>query len=172
MKMNLSRTVLVLLLALLLPAAACSKLGLGTIEPEPAPLTGQYLDFKDVQIPSELSLDKDASFIYETNNIKAGVLGLTGDMPLVEALKYFEEHMAQDGWVSLSSFKYHKNILIYTKPEKVCLIIASWPKGAANLQLEVWVSPTQSGYAAGLGSSGKAKSGPKEEDIPDPNDGS
>ena len=184
MKHPFNRIILAMFMIAVLLTTACESLnlGLGREEEPPPPPTGQYLDFNDIQIPSDFKLDRESSFVYESNQVKAGVLGLTGKMPLVDALKYFEGHMTRDGWAMLSSFKYHKNILIYTKPEKVALIIASHPYGNETLRLEVWVSPTQPGWTAGMDYSqpdvGRSNfplvntPGPREEDLGDPNESS
>ena len=148
MKITPSRFALALLLAALLPIAACGSFGSGLMKAEePPPPQGEYLEFKDVKIPSPLKLDRQASFVYESNGVRAGVLTLTGKFPVVDVLDFFQTNMPRDGWALLSSFKYQKNILIYTKPDKVCLVVAAYPYGDEALRMEVWVAPIKPGQS-------------------------
>lgn len=179
MKSSISRWALIILLVSILPIAACQGFGSSAVmEEEQPPEIGQYLEFKDVQIPAGLKLDNKSSFVYESNNVRAGVLGLTGKLPLVDVLDFFETNMPRDGWSLLSSFKYQKNILMYTKADKVCLVIASYPYGDEALRMEVWVSPIKPGqqvpgvgspsllpYSGTTGAPMIKPAGPKEETL-------
>ena len=148
MKITSSRFALALVLAALLPIAACGGLGSGMMKSEePAPPQGTYLEFKDVKVPEPLKLDRKASFVYESSGVRAGVLTLTGNFPVVDMLDFFQTNMPRDGWSLLSSFKYQKNILIYTKPNKVCLVVAAYPYGDEALRMEVWVAPIKPGQS-------------------------
>ena len=141
--------ILFLLLALLLVSASCAQVektlgmegGAGNEVPEQA--TASYLDFEDVKIPYNLTINRDDSFVYMSGGLKAGVLRLYGDAPANEIMSFFEKNMPHDGWTLLTSFKYQKNILIFTKAGRVCLITSEPPHGWADLVVEVWVSPTE-----------------------------
>ena len=127
--------------------------------PPPPPPTGQYLDFDDVKIPAGLDLDRDESFVYESQSIKAGVLTFSGMQKVTDMLTFFQDNMVRDGWKQMSSFKYRKNILIYTKPGKVCLIVVVYPPPFNKITVEVWVSPLRPEAA------GAADSAPKNDPV-------
>ena len=142
------------IMALLVAALALGGcLGFGSSgvvdEAPPPPPAPKYMDFSDVRIPEVMNLDREHSFVYETRNIRAGVLSLKGTMELVDVLSFYETNMPKDGWTLLSSFKYNKNILIYTKAEKVCLVVATQPFGETKSNLELWVSPINPGAIGG-----------------------
>ena len=106
---------------------------------------GAYMDFEDVHTPPSMELDRDSSFVYESESIKAGVLALRGREDMNKVISYFQNQMPQDGWEILTSFKYQKNVLIYTKRGKVCLITAEHPRGMSDTYVEVWVAPIKNG---------------------------
>ena len=148
MKRSLLLIFLVSLGALFL-LASCSYFNrTETAENEAAeygPPPGEYFDFADVKTPGSMTLDRDSSFVYETNSVRAGVLALSGKASAEEILAFYEDQMPQDGWTMLSSFKYQKNVIIFTKADKVCLITTQPPSLLGKTDLEVWVAPVRPG---------------------------
>jgi hypothetical protein len=98
-----------------------------------------------------MNLDREHSFVYENGNVRVGILSLKGTMEVVDVVSFYETNMTRDGWTLLSSIKYHKNILIFTKPEKVCVVIASQPFGESKSNLEISVSPINPGALSSPG---------------------
>ena len=127
------------------------------------------------RFPAGLELNRDGSFIYESERLKAGLLGFKTQGSVTELVNYFQKNMLKDGWSLLSSFKYNKNILIYTKPDKVCLISVALPTNVEGARVEVWVAPLQSQSASQKTmrpffkkkspAGGQAAPGPKEETL-------
>ncbi|MBW2091554.1 MAG: hypothetical protein JRI34_05455 [Deltaproteobacteria bacterium] len=104
--------------------------------------TGSYLDFEDIQIPNGFVLDRGKSYLYQTESIKTGVLSYKTSKPILEILGFFQENMPRDNWVLVSFFKYRKNIMLYNKPNKNCLIIVeSLEDDSSQAIVEVWISP-------------------------------
>lgn len=140
----------VVMLVAVLSLGGCQALRPGEAEepgveaPPLPPSPGMYLDFEDVQVPSGLTLNRQASFVYQSETLRTGVLTFTGPQPLEEVLSFFKENMPRDNWRLLSSFKYQKNILIYLKTGKMCLIVLEQPPGLGALKVEVWVAPVKS----------------------------
>ncbi|MEW6266857.1 MAG: hypothetical protein AB1641_27595 [Thermodesulfobacteriota bacterium] len=183
MKRNLNRLFLTLLLTGLLSLTGCLGWGAKDVRDEQSlPPPSQYLDFKDVKVPAELKLDRDGSFIYESSEYRAGVMALSGRMGVMDILDFYQKSMPQDGWTLLSRFKYHKNIMVYTKSNKVCLIMATYPYSSDDVKLEVWVAPSSPGqsfsslgsgtggstFSGSSGLSGRSSSSaPKEETLSD-----
>ena len=157
--MNAKNSLLVMLimLAALFSLASCESMGNGEVmegeantyntpppTPPPAPLAN-LSDFEDVRIPGFLTVDRDASFVYESDSVKAGTLNLYGGTTSADVLDFFQANMPMDGWNVLSSFKYRKNVLLFNKPNKVCLIIVEPPGALTDLHAEVWVAPVRPG---------------------------
>ena len=172
--------ILFLLLALLMVSASCAQIektlgmegGGGANADVPEQTTASYLEFEDVKIPYYLSVFRDDSFVYQSGGFKAGVLRLYGDVPATEVMSYFQQNMPRDGWTLLTSFKYQKNILVFTKAGRVCLVMSEPPRGWADLVVEVWMAPTESNYGSSSipfigGQSGDGSSQPHEETLSD-----
>lgn len=176
MKTRWSLAALIISAIAVLVLSGCESFNFGqTREEAPGPPPSSYLDFEDVQIPGGLKLVREQSFVYENNNLRAGVLALKGDGPVVAVLNHFQTRMPADGWEQLSSFKYHKNILIYTKPDKVCLVIVTAPFGDDDVNVEVWVSPSAPGASSPLNmfkSTPGSNTGPREEPLTYPGESS
>ncbi|MBU2549775.1 MAG: hypothetical protein KKB20_15280 [Proteobacteria bacterium] len=138
-----------ILVLLLLPGCLNQGQVMADEKPAPPSMEGRYYDFADVKIPADLELNREGSFVYESESFKAGILGFKGrEDAATELVNFFQENMAKDGWSLLSSFKYNKNILIYTKPDKVCLIVITLPVSTEGLRVEAWVSPLKSQSAS------------------------
>lgn len=111
----------------------------------PIPL---YLDFGDVLIPHELSVDKDSSFVFRTPGLSAGVLALKGRVEINSLITFFENNMTKDNWRAVSSFKSPRSMLLYQKENRWC-VISITDKGLST-HVEIWVSPTIGEAEAGL----------------------
>ena len=107
------------------------------------PVLGSYLDFEDVQVPRGLKLDRKRSYVYQSESIKTGVLSFNTTRAVVGVLADFEENMLRDNWVLVSNFKFHKNILLYHKAIKNCLIIVESRPNRAWVKVEIWLSPVR-----------------------------
>lgn len=165
-----------LLLALLMVSASCAQiektLGMeGGSNEVPEQATASYMDFEDVKIPYNLTVNRNDSFIYQSGGFKAGVLRLYGDAEAPEVMSFFQTNMLQEGWTLLTSFKYQKNILVFTKDGRVCLIMSEPPVGWSDLVVEIWVAPTESNhgsYSLPMGRTGGGSSSqPREETLSD-----
>ena len=140
---------------LILVLGGCSALkknqdGAGETPPEtaekgPVPL---YLDFGDVLIPHELDYDEDASFVFRTPGLSAGVLALKGRVEINSLIKFFENNMAKDNWRAVSSFKSPRSMLLYQKENRWC-VISITDKGLST-HVEIWVAPTIGQVEGGL----------------------
>lgn len=100
-----------------------------------------YFDFGDVQLPKELKVDKDASFVYRTEGFSAGALVLEGRVERYSLISFFETSMATDGWNFISSFNSPRTIMLFKKESRWCIINIT--DGKLSTLVEIWVAPTQ-----------------------------
>ena len=139
-----------LFLVVLLLATGCSTWNkLTGQEPEqqqqPQPMTkGEepnvtYYSFPDIPIPKELNLVRDKSFVYETANLRTGVLVLKGNVDINSLEQYFKANMAKNNWKFMNGFKYATVILNYTKEDKAAHIRIS--RENWTTWVEIWVGP-------------------------------
>jgi hypothetical protein len=100
---------------------------------------GKYYFFDDVLIPKELNYDGDKSFVYETPELRTGLLVFSGCWVDVEPLiTFFTTNMAKDNWTLVNSFQGKESILNFSKPEKTCAIriLNEW-YGTVEVQVRI-----------------------------------
>ena len=135
----LPRVGLVVGLALILGMAGCEStkqtLGIG----ESAPVAPRYYDFPDVLVPPEISLDQKGSVIYESAGAKVGILLFSGRVEVESLVDFFRKSMARDGWTLVSSVKFNRILLHFTKADRGCQIVI-WDK-TMSTEVEIWVHP-------------------------------
>jgi len=107
-----------------------------------------YYDFGDVLVPREMKVDKNASFVFRTPGLSAGVLSMKGRVDGSSLISFFESNMANDNWSLVSAFKSYRNILLFKKENRWCVINITEKK--MYTYLEIWVSPTIAGASPGL----------------------
>jgi hypothetical protein len=113
----------------------------------PVPL---YYDFGDVLVPSELTVDKDSSFVIRTPGFSAGVLALKGRVEVNSLINFFNNNMAKDNWKLVSYFKSRRTIMLFNKENRWCVININ--EGDFTTYTEIWVSPTTMETDSGMGS--------------------
>ena len=107
-----------------------------------------YYDFGDVLVPREMKVDKNASFVFRTPGLSAGVLSMKGRVDGSSLIAFFESNMANDNWSLVSAFKSYRNIMLFKKENRWCVINITEKK--MNTYLEIWVSPTIGGASSSL----------------------
>lgn len=137
----------VLFVMMLFIVSGCAYFNKGTAKEEPAPpkfeqLNQAYYGFPDVPVPKELRLINEKSFIYETTNLRAGVLVLRGNVDLQSLENYFKINMIKNGWKFVNSFKFKDVALNFTKEDKTCNI--KMTKESFDAEVEIWVGPSTS----------------------------
>ena len=107
-----------------------------------------YYDFGDVLVPREMKVEKNASFVFRTPGLSAGVLSMKGRVDAHSLITFFESNMAKDNWGLVSAFKSFRNIMMFKKENRWCVINITEKR--FNTYLEIWVSPTVEGPASNL----------------------
>lgn len=107
-----------------------------------------YYDFGDVLVPREMKVDQNASFVFRTPGLSAGVLSMKGRVDGHSLITFFENNMANDNWSLVSAFKSYRNIMLFKKESRWCVINITEKK--MNTYLEIWVSPTVEGATPNL----------------------
>ncbi len=135
----------VLVLVVLLLATGCSTWNRLTGQEEQQPLSKTeapnvaYYSFPDIPVPKELDLVRDKSFVYETSNVRTGLLVLKGNVDINSLEQYFRTNMAKNGWRFINGFKYATVILNYMKEDKAAHIRIS--RETWSTWVEIWVGP-------------------------------
>ena len=141
-----------IMVALILLSVGCSSTPKSTDGSEArekdeknAPL---YYDFEDVLIPRDLKLNTKSSFVYHTAGLTAGVLVFTSKVDRDSLIQFFENNMAKDNWLAVSSFKSPRTLLLFQKENRWCVINITdnnW-----DTLVEIWAAPSSGQPGSGL----------------------
>jgi hypothetical protein len=102
---------------------------------------GKYYYFDDVLIPEELNYKPNESFVFETPQFKTGsIVFKKWRVDSGSLVNFFLNHMVQDNWTLVNSFKGKESFLNFSKPDKTCMIkiVDKW---YGTTEVEVRVGP-------------------------------
>jgi hypothetical protein len=85
----------------------------------PRPL---FYDFPDIPVPQELDLQPKESYVIQSGSIKTGILTLRGRVDLNSLINFFQMAMLREHWKPKGYFRYQRSVLIFEKPDKICVI--------------------------------------------------
>lgn len=98
-----------------------------------------YYDFDDILVPRDMRLRPRDSFVVETPGVKAGILVFRGRVDAVSLTSFFTNNMLKDGWQMSSTFRYQRTIMVFTKPDRDCIIRIQ--DGRFTTDMEIWIAP-------------------------------
>ncbi|MCX7965179.1 MAG: hypothetical protein N2596_00940 [Syntrophorhabdaceae bacterium] len=98
-----------------------------------------FYGFPDVPVPKELNYLSEKSFVFETPNVKAGIMVFDGNVDMQSLENYFRIYLPKNGWKFVNSYRYKDVILNFVKEGKTCNI--KMTRGAFNTEVEIWVGP-------------------------------
>lgn len=111
----------------------------GSTPPTPVTPGGKFLDFPDIPIPHELSVQPKSSNVFQSGPIKMGFLTLRGRVDSNSVMSFFVAAMPHEGWRLKGQFRYNRALLIFDKPDKVCVILMK--EEMYYNYVEIYVSP-------------------------------
>lgn len=100
-----------------------------------------YYDFSDVLVPGELKIDRQASFIYQTAGLSAGVMIFSGNVEINSLISFFTNNMIKDDWQEISSIRSARTLMLFKKENRWCVITIS-KSDLFSMNVEIWVAPT------------------------------
>ena len=141
------KKIVVVFCMMLLFCSGCTLFQKKNVNEESAPskqeaMNQAFYGFPDIPVPKELEFVRNKSFVYETPNLRAGVMYLSGNVDLQSVENYFKVNMIKNGWKFINSFKYKDVTMNFTKEDRSCNIKMS--RESFNTDVEVWVGPIQS----------------------------
>lgn len=98
-----------------------------------------YYDFEDIPVPPEMDLNSKDSILFESRNIKAGMLSFSGRVDSESLFNYFQVMMPEEGWRLLSYIRYGSYIQTFDKEDRLCIIRII--KKSFSSELQIWISP-------------------------------
>ena len=115
-----------------------------TSAPASTPAMPISYDFPDIQIPAELELVSGDSYVFQGTKTKAGLLVFKGRVEARSVLDFFQVSMPRENWQFKGGFRYKKSVLVFEKPERICLINVH--EGLFYTYAEVYVTPMGSQF--------------------------
>jgi len=108
-------------------------------QPKEERINQVFYGFPDVPIPKELRYISEKSFVFETSNLKAGVMFFNGDVDIQSLENYFRVNLVKNGWRFVNSYRYKDVVLNFIKDDKTCNI--KMTRSVFNTEVEIWVGP-------------------------------
>ena len=109
----------------------------------PSGLKAKYLEFQDIPIPPELDVQSKDSNVFVSGQMKMGFLSLRGRVDSSSVLNFFAAALPHEGWRLKGQFRYNRSLLIFDKPDKVCVILIK--EATYYTYVEIYVSPVVGG---------------------------
>ena len=110
--------------------------------PAPVPPSGskaKFFEFNDIPIPPEIDVQSKNSYVFESGQIKMGFLTLRGRVDSNSVMNFFVAALPREGWRLKGQFRYNRSLLIFDKPDKVCVILMK--EETYYTYVEIYVSP-------------------------------
>ncbi|MFQ6673144.1 MAG: hypothetical protein ACE5KY_07580 [Candidatus Tectimicrobiota bacterium] len=98
--------------------------------------------FNDLPVPSSFRLIPKRSFIYETPNLKAGILVYKGGLSVAETVTFFKDQMPANGWRTVSSYEFKDVLMKFEKVGWTCDITV---RPGLEREIIVKIGPTGEG---------------------------
>lgn len=133
-----------LILGMVLLLAGCAEMNFGgqsdeaLAPPPPAPYTA--VDFQDIQVPAELTWDRENSMSIKTESFAGGTLKFDGRVEVNSLVDFFVNSMANNQWKLVGSVKYKNILLAFTKPYKTCTISIFESKYTGKTSVYIYVT--------------------------------
>lgn len=108
-------------------------------QPEGESVTHKYYDFDDIPVPREMKINVKESILFESQNIRSGMLSFSGRVNSDSLFTYFQTSMSNEGWKLISYIKYGTYIMTFEKPNKLCIIRII--DRSFTSELQIWISP-------------------------------
>ncbi len=105
------------------------------------------LTFEDLPVPSNMKLDRENSFVYETSNYRTGILIYNGNMDAVDVANFYKSEMSKYNWTLVNSLEYKKGSqLIFEKPGWIAVVkIESTWQNSSRLTITIGPKGSQEG---------------------------
>lgn len=100
-------------------------------------------NFPDIPVPKELQVVPEKTFIYESANLRAGVLTLKGNVDIDSLQNYFKATMSKNGWRFVNSFRFKDIIMNYSKEDKTCTVRITRDSFTTHVEISVGPSGSQ-----------------------------
>ena len=120
-------------------STACAPAGSGSSTAEGGTAGYYYGDFDDVPIPREMKPEKEATVLHTSSGVKVGTQSFAGGVEIVSLNKAMTGYMTHEGWILISSLRGQRSILVFEKPDRLCVIHSF--DGSFSTTMQIFVTP-------------------------------
>jgi len=99
--------------------------------------------FDDILIPGELTWNREASMVINTDSFAGGVLNFTGRVEVNSLTDFFVNTMKKNGWTMKGSIRSENVLLAFTRANGTCLIKIRAGGIAKATSVDVYVSSSR-----------------------------
>lgn len=110
-------------------------------------------DFREVLIPDGLEMNRENSMFVKTNSFNGGVLNFEGRIDVISLSDFFEGAMPKNGWKLSGVVKAKNYLLIFTKPDRTCMITISENKLNFKTVVNIYIAQDTDSIGGGVGGS-------------------
>jgi hypothetical protein len=90
------------------------------------PIVSATVDFNsDIELPSDMKLDRDESMAIKTDSFRGGILHYSGRVEINSLKDFILTSMQNHKWKLAGEASYKNILLAFTKPAKTCMIVIS-----------------------------------------------
>ena len=109
---------------ILMVLAACQSIDKGdTKKVEAQKRLPDVREFEDVLVPRDMTVDRDASFVYSGAGQPIGLLRMSGRVDAISLIRFFKTNLTNDGWQMVSELRAPQSFLMYQKAKRMCVIL-------------------------------------------------
>jgi hypothetical protein len=105
----------------------------------PSEPRAKFFQFNDIPIPPHVEVQTKNSYVFQSGQIKMGFLTLRGRVDSNSLINFFVAALPHEGWRLKAQFRFNRSLLIFDKPDKVCVILMK--EGTYYTYVEIYVSP-------------------------------
>lgn len=95
------------------------------------------LRFDDVPVPTGFVSMPTESFIYQTDNIRAGLLRYEGKSSPESVVQFYKEQMPVYNWQFINIIEFDKKQISFEKPGQSCIVIIEGLKGKSIITISI-----------------------------------
>lgn len=129
MKVNLTKicVAVLLLAAALFPLTGCSsKSTVSTVDETGLPSVSSFAgDLKDIELPTELEMDRKKSMTIKTESFNGGIWHYEGRVDALSLKDYVISSMHNNKWKLVGESTASDILLAFVKPNKTCMMVIS-----------------------------------------------
>jgi len=118
---------------------SCTPAGSGYSSGASGTANYYYGDFDDVPIPREMKPEKAATVLHTASGVKVGTQSFAGGVEIISLNRAMTGYLNHEGWTLISSLRGQNSILVFEKPERLCVIHSF--DGRFSPSMQVFITP-------------------------------